>query len=75
MRILDLIEMENIVGGTDGPAAPVINTITIACIGVGLLAIAGSIWTFGASLAWGVSVGGAFCTGAAIGTVAYNSTR
>jgi len=68
--------MEVICGGdgiiTEGPGGAVIDGIGIACIGVGLLAAAGSIFTFGASLAWGIAVGGAFCTGASIGATAYH---
>ena len=74
MRKLELNQMENLEGGL-GNGTTVINGIGIACVGVGLIAAAGSIFTFGASLAFGVAIAGAFCTGAGAGALAYNMTH
>lgn len=70
MKTLELNEMENFQGGQE--LGDVKTGIAVACIGIGVLSIAGSIFTFGASLAFGVTIGGAFCTGAAAGQFAYD---
>lgn len=70
MKKLELNQMENLNGGV-GSGTTVINGIGVACVGIGLVAAAGSFFTFGASLAFGVAIGGAFCTGAGAGALAY----
>lgn len=58
-------EMENVMAGSNS----VITAVNIACVGIGLAGLAGSVFTFGASVAGALTIGGAFCTGWGIGSL------
>jgi len=62
MKSLELNEMVNVHGGWSWGGV-----LTWGCIGVGVLGVAGSVFTLGASLGAAAVYGGAFCTGVAIG--------
>lgn len=65
MKELFLEKMENLEGG--GPADGVITAVDVACVGVGVLGVAGAFFSFGATLAAGAAIAGAWCTGWGVG--------
>ena len=69
MKKLELNEMQNFMGGAANPSSGVITAVDVACVGVGLLALGGAFFTFGASLAAGTTIAGAFCTGWGLGNL------
>jgi hypothetical protein len=68
MKKLELNQMENLEGGRRNP---VITSIGVGCAAIGLASVAAGIFTFGAGTVFGLALGGAFCTGAGIGSLAW----
>lgn len=64
---LTLEEMENVMAGSQS----VINAIGVGCAAIGIASVAAGFVTFGAGTLFGLSLGGAFCTGAGIGSLAW----
>ncbi|WGK94553.1 MULTISPECIES: hypothetical protein [Flavobacterium] len=73
---LDRDEMEEIVGGyRNSGGKTVIYGIGAGCFVAGMAGIAASVFTFGAGTVFGITLAGAFCTGAGAGALAYEMTH
>jgi len=74
MKNLALERMEEISGGVSGANKNLAIGTLAVCGVVGLVSIAGSFFTFGASLAFGVLIADSMCLGftTGIGIAAYN---
>jgi bacteriocin-like protein len=68
MKKISNENLSNIIGGS----RTVINGIGWGCVAVGLAGVAAGIFTFGAGTVFAITLGGAFCTGASIGSLAWN---
>ncbi len=65
MKTLELNQMEKLQGGNDANDNLSLG-VGIACGAIGVVALAGTIFTFGGSLAFGITLAGAMCTGAGV---------
>lgn len=68
MKKISNESLANINGGSQS----VINGIGWGCVAVGIASAAAGVFTFGAGTVFGLALGGAFCTGASIGALAWN---